>query len=159
MIFAAWIGVAALLTALFNGYLERLHNPNQTVETRTESNVRQVVLTRNRQGHYVATGSINGSPTDFLLDTGATDVAVPGELAARLGLERGPAIRAHTANGEVVAYVTVLREVALGGIALRDVRASIIPQMTGDNVLLGMTFLKHLELVQRGPKLTLRQYL
>ena len=159
MIVAAWIGVAALLTVLFDGYLERQSNPNASPQTRAEAGAREVVLERNRQGHYVATGRINGTRARFLLDTGATDVAVPGALARKLDLERGRAVRARTANGDVVAYATLLREVALGDIVLRQVRASIIPQMPGEEVLLGMAFLKHLELIQRGSELTLRQYL
>jgi aspartyl protease family protein len=93
----------------------------------------------------------------FLLDTGATDVAVPQRLAARLGLEKGHASRSRTANGVVTTWRTVLDEVGIGPVRLQDIRASILPSMAGSEVLLGMSFLKRLELVQKGESLTLRQ--
>jgi len=52
------------------------------VEAHLRGDVREVVLKRNRYGHYVANGSINGSQVEFLLDTGATAVAVPAATAA-----------------------------------------------------------------------------
>ena len=54
-------------------------------------------------------------------------------------------------------YDTVADEVRLGNIVLRQVRASINPHMLGDTVLLGMSFMKNLELVQKGDTLTIRQ--
>ena len=116
----------------------------------------QVTLQRNRAGHYLAGGQINGQPVVFLLDTGATDVAVPETLANRLGLERKYRSVSRTANGNVTIWSTRLDSVNLGGILRRNVRASILPNMAGNEVLLGMSFLKHLELVQRGDALTLR---
>jgi aspartyl protease family protein len=120
--------------------------------------VPQVVLKRNRSGHYVATGSINGFPVIFLLDTGATDVAVPRVVADRLGLKRGAPVVNQTANGQVTSWRTRLDEVRLGPVRRRNVRASILPNMQGSEVLLGMSFLKHLEMVQRDGRMTLRQY-
>lgn len=157
MIFAAWMGAAVLLTWLFSDALERRHNPNQSVQTARTAEAVEVRLTRNTMGHYVATGSINGREVRFFLDTGATHVALSETLARDLGLERGPSGRTQTANGTIVTYQTVLDRVALGGITIRDVTASINPQMSGDEVLLGMSFLKHLELIQRGDQLLLRQ--
>lgn len=157
MIFAAWIGAALLLTWLFAGELDRRENPNQAVQTaRTDEGV-EVRLTRNPMGHYVATGRINDREVRFFLDTGATHVALSDSLARELGLARGAASRTRTANGTIVTYQTVLDSVAIGGIRIRDVTASIIPRMTGDEVLLGMSFLRHLELIQREDQLLLRQ--
>jgi aspartyl protease family protein len=94
----------------------------------------------------------------FLLDTGATDVNIPAAIASRIGLSRGQAQRAMTANGTITVYRTQLDEVRLGNIALPDVRASINPHMPGDTVLLGMSFMRDLEMIQRDNTLTLRQY-
>jgi aspartyl protease family protein len=158
MIWLAWIAVLGLLTLVFNGYLERQYNPNREAVSRvTQTGAREVVLKRNRDGHYVATGTINGEPVVFLLDTGATLVSVPEGLAARLGLERGAGFPAVTANGTVTVYGTRLDVVTLGNIEVHDVRASINPGMRGNEVLLGMSFMKDLELVQRNGMLTLRQ--
>ncbi len=157
MIYAAWILALCLLTWLFSGFLEYQHNPNRHVEASADDrgNI-EVTLRRNRAGHYLAGGQINGQPVVFLLDTGATDVAVPETLANKLGLERKYRSVSRTANGNVTIWSTRVDSVNLGGILRRNVRASILPNMPGNEVLLGMSFLKHLELVQRGDELTLR---
>ncbi len=158
MTYTAWIAVAGLLTWIFSDYLARERNPNRIVETRaTADGVREVVLKRNRAGHYMATGAINGTAVEFLLDTGATTVSVPGDLAARLGLQRGAALPTQTAAGVIETYATVLDTVELGSILLRRVPASINPRTQGSEVLLGMAFLKQLEFQQRGAELTIRQ--
>ncbi len=159
MTIAMWILVLALLTVFFQRWDARRNNPNMAPQTQLSTEgVRELVLKRNRAGHYVVSGSIDGQPVVFMLDTGASDIAIPGTLADRLGLARGPAQIYRTANGPVKVYTTRLRQVAIGGIALRDVRASINPAMHDQEVLLGMSFLKHLEFTQRGDTLTLRQY-
>ncbi len=159
MLIAAWVGALALLTLLFDGELARLLNPNRAPAGEVnDAGVREVTLQRNAQGHYVAGGRINGQAVTFLLDTGATDVAVPEALADRLGLPRGAGGFSQTANGVVAVWRSRLDTVSLGPIGLRDVSASIVPALALDGqVLLGMSFLKQLELVQQGQTLTLRQ--
>ena len=159
MVVCAWVLALALLSAYFGGFLGRQRNPNQNVATSvTQQGVREVRLQQNRHGHYVAIGAINDKRVLFLLDTGATEVSVPAQLAAKLGLRRGDAKQMHTANGTITTYSTTLDRVHLGEIALNDVRAHINPKMQGHEVLLGMSFLRDLELVQRQGELTLRQY-
>ncbi|HEX22935.1 MAG TPA: TIGR02281 family clan AA aspartic protease [Chromatiales bacterium] len=159
MTIAMWIVLLGLLTLFFQDWDEKQRNPNQNLQTRIGADgVRELVLTRNRAGHYVASGSINGEPVVFMLDTGATDVAIPGPVAKRLRLKQGKAMIYRTANGPVKVYATVLDDVSLDNISLQGVRASINPAMRQQEVLLGMSFLKHLEFTQRGNTLTLRQY-
>ena len=159
MILAAWVLVLGLLTAFFSGWLDKRDNPNQMVTGVTsDAGVREVNLQQNRSGHYIATGKINDVPVRFLLDTGATNVSVPERVAKRLQLEAGHSERVETANGSITTYFTRLDKVDLGTIQLVDVRAHINPHMDSDEVLLGMSFLRHLELIQRGGALTLRQY-
>lgn len=159
MLIAAWLGGLFLLTLLFQDVLETRNNPNaKPVVQLGEGGRSEVVLERNVQGHYVANGLINGYPVTFLLDTGATDVAMPKALADRLGLQRRRGGISQTANGAVAVWLTVLDEVALGNIRLNRVRASILPSMPADSpVLLGMSFLKQLEFTQRDRHLILRQ--
>ena len=158
MIIASWIVLIALLTLLFSNILEKQHNPNQALEGRSIGQVREVTLQRNRNGHYIANGSINGVAVVFLLDTGATDVAISTTLAKRLQLPKGVPIMLQTANGNVTGYTTRLQSVTLANIRQQNVPATINPGMqAGDEVLLGMSFLKHLELSQRGNSLTIRQ--
>jgi aspartyl protease family protein len=158
MLIMAWVGGLALLTLLFQDLLESQFNPNtRPLIVESVDGREQVVLERNVQGHYVASGRINNLPVTFLLDTGATDVAVPEDLADRLRLQRMGGGISQTANGPVAVWQTMLDEVTLGAITLNDVRASILPSMNGtDKVLLGMSFLKQLEFTQRGGQLTLQ---
>ena len=158
MIALAWVLLLALVTAYFSGWLERQNNPNQHLVGKiVDDGAREVLLKQNRYGHYVASGRINGQPVRFMLDTGATTVSLPQTLARTLDLAVGAPSAARTANGVITTYQTVLDRVELGNIALPDVRAHINPQMRGDEVLLGMSFLKRIEFTQRGNTLTLRQ--
>lgn len=159
MIIGAWVLLLVLLTSLFQSLLEQQHNPNRNPTGGIGGDgVREVVLQRNKRGHYVADGSINGYPVVFLVDTGATDVAVSEALANRLGLEKSGGAFVSTANGVVAVWQSVLTHVSLGVIRIENVRASVLPDMQPANqVLLGMSFLKQLELIQRDGSLILRQ--
>jgi len=158
MIVAAWLLALGLLTLFFNDFLDKQHNPNQDLSTQyNQDGTREVILQRNRSGHYLTKGTINGQPVVFFLDTGATIVSIPEPVARRLNLQRGVEMLANTANGTVTTYSSELESVAVGEIELHRVRASINPQMRGDEILLGMSFLKHLEFTQRGDILILRQ--
>lgn len=157
MIIAAIVLALLVLTWGFNGYLERQRNPNRELRSTLTGEFIEIVLLRNRYGHYHATGQINGLEVEFLVDTGATQVAIPDKLARKLGLERGSPVPVQTANGTAQAFPTRLASVSIGPIVLHQVRALITPGMEGAEVLLGMSVLKTLELVQRGEELTLRQ--
>lgn len=158
MIALAWLIVLGLFTLFFSGVLEKQRNPNQDVVSRSGNGVKEVVLQQNRQGHYLATGSINGKKVNFLLDTGATAVSVPAHLARRLQLQYGPSRQVMTANGTISVYATRLDEVALGNITLNNIRANINPHVSGDDILLGMSFLRQLEFTQRDGQLILKQH-
>jgi len=158
MIILAWLLVLGLLSFYFSEFLDRQRNPNTNINSRSTAGVNEVLLQQNRQGHYVASGRINGEAVEFMLDTGATMVAIPGHIARKLQLKRGPAMEVITANGRIVVYATRLEEVALGAITLNNVRATINPYMSDDSILLGMTFLKQLEFTQRNEQLILRQH-
>lgn len=151
------LGLAAL-TYVFDNMLTRQANPNQRPQIlESETGIREVVLLQNRQGHYVASGLINSVPVTFLLDTGATDVAVPATLAQRAGLPLGMESRAATANGVVRVFSTRIDTLEIGNIVLHDINASITPSMEGDTILLGMSALRQIEFTQQGERLTLRQ--
>ena len=152
MVYIGWIVLLLLITLLMQRWLDKQYNPNQQVRS---NGAWQVVLQRNRYGHYVSNGKINGRTVVFLLDTGATQVGVPGELAAELNLKPGPAVQVGTANGIITAYRTQLETVELGPLQQDNVAAIINPAMQGEEVLLGMSFLKHLTLVQQQDQLSL----
>ncbi len=156
---------AITITVIMFGYLyfddaiEEQRNPNRTPSAQSSEQEISVVLQRNKFGHYVSSGEINGKAVDFFLDTGATDVSIPVQLEERLGLVRGRKVSVMTANGVVSVYSTLLSKVNIGPITLHDVQANINPHMPGEDILLGMSFLGRLDLSQRGRVLTLRQHL
>ena len=148
----AWVAVIGLiigLTAFFDALTQR---SNVMIQTVNENGQAMVKLQRERNGHYLAEGKINGSPVVFIIDTGATDVAIAEKTARAMGLEFGPRIQITTAAGPARAWATRLDRVSLGKLELSNVRAIITPGL-GSEALLGMSFLKHFSLRQEGEKL------
>jgi len=155
MLAVAWLLVFAGIYWYFDDWYQQQHNPNP--QSVLENQAGEVVLKRNRAGHYVADGSINGHKVTFLLDTGATQVALSTSLARQLDLAAGARVQVQTANGPAIGYQSKLNSVRLGSIEVRNVSALITDGMEGNNVLLGMSFLKQLEFTQRGDSLILHR--
>ena len=104
MIVAMWVIVIGMLTMFFQSWQEKQYNPNQSAVISSDDGQGELVLQRNRYGHYVASGYINQQPVVFLLDTGASDISVPEVLAQKIGLKRGRAMQYQTANGMITVY-------------------------------------------------------
>jgi aspartyl protease family protein len=154
---AGWALLLLLLALFARGFLEHEENPNRAARAVDAGKGQlEVVLRRNRAGHYVAPGSINGVAVNFLVDTGASLVAVDEKLGSRLGLERGATWSVQTANGVVRGWRTLIASLNVAGIEQHGVPAILLPAL-GEQVLLGMSFLKRVELVQRDDTLRLRQ--
>jgi aspartyl protease family protein len=155
----ASILVLALLTLLFSDAMDRQRNPNSAATSVTANDgTKSIILKRNRAGHYVVDGSVNGRPAEFLLDTGATAVSVSESFAHRAGLRKGARMQAVTASGMTNAYATNIDSLIIGGIEERNVVASIVPRLPDGQILLGMSFLKRLDFSQRGDTLILTQH-
>lgn len=158
MIVVTAVLLLGLMTWLFDIFLDREYNPNRRPETVvTAQGQTSVRLKPNRQGHYMVTAHINGQPVQAMLDTGATRISIPGPLAKKLRLQPGARSYAHTAGGRVPVYAAVLDSVQIGAIRQEDLRAAITPTMDGDMVLIGMNFLKHLQLAQEDETLILQE--
>lgn len=157
MLFTAWVLGMVLMTQFFEKVEEKRINPNKDPHiTFSDKGSQQLILERNRYGHYMFNGKINGVNTVFLVDTGATTVAIPATLAQKLNLPVLGQHQALTANGATLAYQTKLDRLQLGPFILKNISASILPGMTGDQeVLLGMSALKHLAFSQRQNQLIL----
>lgn len=150
MIWLAAVGLLGGLYLLFS----TLDNGGTTVSSVDANGVAMVILEQDRSGHYLAEGQINGRAVTFLVDTGATDIALPESTARALGLEFGPRVRVMTAAGPASAWMTRLDEVSIGGLRRNNVRASITAGEF-DGVLLGMSFLKHYRLQQQDGRLVI----
>jgi aspartyl protease family protein len=133
----------------------------QTYSTAASDSGRQsAVLSAGPGGHFLAEGQVNGGAIRFLVDTGATAVALPASEASRLGIEyrKGRRGVTQTAAGPAPTYIVKLDSVRVGSIELQNVDAIVIEQ--GLNVaLLGMTFLNRVEMKRDGQTMTLiRRY-
>ena len=151
-----WVAAIGLLGALYMLFSMLENDGSGTVSSVDSSGAAMVVLEQDRNGHYEAEGQINGRSVTFLVDTGATDVALPESTARALGLEFGPRVQVMTAAGPASAWVTRLDEVTVGGIRRKNVRATITDgEFNG--ILLGMSFLKHYNLQQKDGRLVIRE--
>ena len=146
---AAIIAGFGLLLVFGSGQHQR---PTTVISENGDVTVR---LKQNERGHYFTRGEINGIAVMFLVDTGATTLAIPEHIANDLDLKAGRKSQSYTANGIASSYSTHLDTVSVGGITLGNIDASISPGLVGDEILLGMSFLKHLNLEQRDGVLTL----
>jgi len=158
MIIIAWVLIFGMLVWFFGVLEKNKRNPNQNVSTHVlSSGEKQVVLESSRYGHYIATGKINDTKVTFLVDTGASHVSIPEKVAKKVGLEKGAPMLVSTANGSVTVFATTLSEISLGEIRLHNIKADINPHMGGDEILLGMSFLRDLSITHQGDQLTIRQ--
>ena len=102
----------------------------------------RIVLPVSSGGHFMTQGAINGRPVSFMLDTGATSVAMSAADAVRIGLdyEKGQPVRVSTANGVAPGYRVKLNSVRVGDVEVFDVEA-IVSQQPMPFVLLGNSFI------------------
>lgn len=118
----------------------------------------RVVLTAGSGGHFMSSGSINGRAVQFMVDTGATSVALSVGDAERIGLNyRGGApVRLSTANGVSQGWRMKLNSVRLGDVDVYEVDAVITPQPM-PFVLLGNSFLTRFQMTRENEQMTLER--
>ena len=119
-----------------------------------------VLIFRDSAGMFKTVGSINGLPVKFLVDTGASLVAMNSAQARRLGIDyhvEGDLIYVSTASDVVPAYRVKLNIVKVGSIQLRNVTGVVIESAQPADVLLGMTYLSRVEMINQGNRLILRR--
>lgn len=121
---------------------------------------RSVTVPRGDNGHFNIQAVIDGRRMEFLIDTGASAIALRERDAARLGIHPTPrdySATAHTANGTVRVAPIELNRVEVGGLVVRNVRAVVIPDEALGQNLLGMTFLSRVRWQQANGRLVLEQ--
>ncbi len=130
-----------------------------TARKRT-AEVQEVQVWRNGAGMYTTVGSINGLTVTFLVDTGASKVALNANEARRLGIDfrvSGTPTAVATASGVARAWAVTLDTVKVGSLELRNVGAVVLEGDTPQHALLGMTYLGRLEIDNDGRLMTLRK--
>jgi aspartyl protease family protein len=122
---------------------------------------RSIVIPKDARGHFQVDGRIDGRRIAFLVDTGASVIALTARDAARLSIHparRDYTAQVKTANGTVRAAPVKLDRVEVGGLTVRDVAALVIPDEALSENLLGMSFLARLRRWEyAGGKLVLEQ--
>ncbi|TVP89046.1 MAG: TIGR02281 family clan AA aspartic protease [Pseudomonadaceae bacterium] len=118
-----------------------------------------VSIGRTQGGHFRTTGSINGHNVQFMVDTGATSVAMNSQQAERMGLNYrgGRTVQATTASGHVPGYLVTLDRVRIGDIELTRVEGLVLEGGFPTEVLLGNSFLSRLRMDDRGSVLILER--
>ena len=116
----------------------------------------RIVLTESSGGHFMAAGQINGRAAQFMVDTGATLVAMSTQDAERLGLsyKTGQPVRMATANGDSVGYRIKLNSVRVGDVEVYEVDAVVTPQPM-PFMLLGNSFLSRFQMKRDNSLMTL----
>ena len=115
---------------------------------------------RDATGAYTTVGSINGRTVNFLVDTGASAVALDANVARRLGIPyklEGRRIMITTANGTTPGYEVTLDQVQVGEIILNRVRGFVVEADGPGKVLLGMSFLNRVKMENQGALLILQK--
>ena len=122
-------------------------SPRKT-ETVAQASSRSVSIPRDGRGHFQTDGRIEGQRVDFMVDTGASLVALNEKSAARFGLRPSRSdynATVTTANGTIKAARTRLAMIELGGLVVRDVDAVVLPDEALSENLLGLSFLSKLK--------------
>jgi aspartyl protease family protein len=118
----------------------------------------QIVIPAGSGGHFVTAGSINGKAVEFMVDTGATTIAMSIAEADRIGLKYKDNARltGSTANGTVSGYQAMLGVVRVGDVQVYNVEAAILP-MAMPQVLLGNSFLNRFQMKRDNERMTLEK--
>ncbi|MBS0288729.1 MAG: TIGR02281 family clan AA aspartic protease [Proteobacteria bacterium] len=129
------------------------------IGTRFRSQEKPLVrVAQDERGLYFASGKINDKSVNFIIDTGATVVALNVNQAKALGLDyEEKSVQIETASGNAKAYHIILNKISLGPIVVYNVPAVVVEGNSPPDVLLGMTFLNRIEITDKNKLLELRQ--
>jgi clan AA aspartic protease (TIGR02281 family) len=125
----------------------------KSADNDTDTSSDPLVLGQSHNGHYFVNGAINDQFLNFLIDTGATSVAIPQALANTAGLRCLQKGFSNTANGVTPTCTTVIQKLTFGNFTLRNVDATISPNL--DQPLLGMSVLKRFRIDQDNGQMRL----
>jgi len=118
----------------------------------------RIVLTAGSGGHFMSQGAINGQAVNFMVDTGATSIAMGVPDAQRIGLnyKAGQLGYGSTANGTLTLWHVKLASVRIGDVEIHDVDASVLPTAM-QHVLLGNSFLTRFQMKRENDQMVLER--
>ena len=150
-ILAFWLVIMAGLYVA----MERVRQPRAAVVAADGA----LVIPRGSDGHFHVAGSINGQPVRFMVDTGASLIAVTDALAQQAGLEGGQVTQFRTANGVRPGRIVTAQSVAVGAFLVSGLRVGTgyTGQAAGE-ALLGQNFLQHFEVQIQRDRMVLRPH-
>lgn len=150
-ILAFWLVVMAGLYVV----MDRVRAPRAAVVASDGA----LVIPRGSDGHFRVDGSINGQPVRFMVDTGASLIAVTDALAQQAGLQGGEITQFRTANGVRPGRVVVAQSVAVGPLRVSGLRVGTgyTGEAAGD-ALLGQNFLQHFDVQMQRERMVLRPH-
>ncbi len=116
----------------------------------------RIVMTAGSGGHFMTAGQINGKAVQFMVDTGATSIAMGAVDAERAGItyKNGQPVNLSTANGVTQGYRIKLNSVRIGDVEVFDVDAVVSPQPM-PYMLLGNSFLTRFQMLRENDQMTL----
>ena len=154
-VFIVVAGLALGAAGIFGKYVDKSAKPAPVQPASAAAAVpnasagqRLVSIGRDHRGHFQANGRVDGRQVSFMVDTGASVIALTEREAERLGIRpSGAAYTASvsTANGVVRAAPVTLNSVDIGGLVVRDVRALVVPGRGLSENLLGLSYLTRLK--------------
>ena len=118
----------------------------------------KIVLNGGTNGHFLAAGQINNQAVHFMVDTGASTIAMSETEARRLNINfaNAPTSTGRTANGTVTAHTVSLSSVRIGDVEVRSVEASILPADM-PFILLGNSFLSRFSIRKDADQMVLER--
>ncbi|MDP4772269.1 MAG: retroviral-like aspartic protease family protein [Limnohabitans sp.] len=151
---AVWLAVAGVLYLVF----DQIEQKRQTSLKPYALSSGDLVIPRQRDGHFHVEGEVNRQPVRFLVDTGASHVSVSQALATQAGLPEGQNITLHTANGQRPGQLVRDVPVRAGHLVMNDTSVTVgLTGMPLEQALLGQAFLKHFDVEIRRDVMVLRQ--
>ncbi len=152
-ILAFWLAVAAVLYLVF----DRIEKDRQAQLKPYAMRSGELVIPRQRDGHFYVDGEVNQQAVKFLVDTGASHVSISAEMALKAALQGGQPISLNTANGQRQGQLVRHVPVRAGHLVLNDTSVTVgLVGLPPDQALLGQGFLKQFDIEIRRDEMVLR---
>ncbi len=166
--FVVFAGLALAIFGMLSRFADKISHPKAAPMVSSAVAIqaahqypRTVTIQPDSRGHFQVEGRVDGRRIGFMVDTGASTIALTESDARRLGIHPSRSdftTMVRTASGSVRAAPVTLNTVDVGGLVVRDVPALVMPDQTLSESLLGLSYLKKLKRFEyANSKLVLEQ--